>query len=73
MPVSEAPTFVPLPIAVMEPMVLLLMVIGMLLSDPMPNVTPPFPEVVTEIEPVPVPLPMVLPVTEPISAAPDST
>ena len=73
MPVIEAaiPVFVPL--AEMEPMMLLLIETGKELTEPIPKVVPPLPAVIVEIEPVPVPLPMVLPVPVPMSAAPVST
>ncbi len=73
MPVSEAamPVFVPL--ALMEPMLLLLMVTSPLLSEAMPKVMPPAPEVKIETDPVPVGLPMVLPGNVPMFTAPVST
>jgi hypothetical protein len=72
MPVSEAETLVVVPFAVMEPMVLLEIATVPLLDETMPKVGPP-PEVVTEMEPVPVPLPMVLPVTVPMLTFPADT
>ncbi len=61
------------PFAMIEPMVLLAMATVPLLLEPMAKVVPPVPEVVTEMEPVPVPLPMVLPVTVPMLALPADT
>lgn len=69
----EALMPVVVPPLVMEPMVLLLMFTGTLVSEQMPKVMPPSPEVTTETEPVPVPLPMVLPVTVPMFDMPVST
>jgi len=73
MPTSEAETLVFAPLVVMEPMVLLAMFTVPLLEEPMPKDVPPLPEVVTEIEPVPVPLPMMFSVTVPILAEPACT
>ena len=71
MPTRDAETLLAVPLAVIEPMVLLATAtVPPLLDEPMPNVVAPFPEVVTETEPVPVPLPMVLPVTVPTFAEP---
>ncbi len=73
MPVSEAETVVAEPFTVMEPMLLLAMATVPMLAEPMPKLVPPVPDVVTEMEPVPVPLPMVLPVTVPMFALPVET
>ena len=73
MPVSEAEMVLPEPFTVMEPMMFWAMSTVPLLNEPMPKLVPPFPEVVMETEPVPVPLPMVLPATVPMFTAPACT
>jgi hypothetical protein len=59
---SGAETKFEVPFVVIEPMMLLEIAGAALVAYPMPKVVPLLPEVVTLIEPVPVPLPIVLPV-----------
>ena len=73
MPVSDAEMVLAEPFTVMEPMVLFAMATVPVLAEQMPKLVPPGPEVVTAIEPVPLPLPMVLPVTVPTFADPEKT
>jgi hypothetical protein len=72
-PTSEAEMVVSVPLVVMEPMVFLAMALVPVPAAAMPKLVPPLPDVVTEMEPVPVPLPMVLPVTVPMFTEPACT
>jgi hypothetical protein len=73
MPTTEAEMVLANPFAVIEPMALLEIATVPLPADPMPMAGPPFPEVMTETEPVPVPLPIVLPAVVPMFAEPADT
>ena len=61
------------PLAVIEPMVLLLIFTTPLLDELIPTVRPPLVDVVVEIEPVPLPLPIVLSVVVPMLTLPPVT